>query len=72
MEVQKKSQGLTVVTAPSLNYIGYQLIVNVFKGEHLVKLEDEETAPSAFVSVRSQGCLQKTRIAKASCQPNWQ
>lgn len=34
-------------------------------------LEDGTTKCSAFISVRSQGCIIKTRIVKDQTSPNW-
>ena len=71
LEAQKAKQGLAIVEAPSLNYIGYQLMVNCYKAENMCMLEDKETPVSPFVSVRSQGCTISTRIAKNAVAPNW-
>ena len=46
-------------------------MVNIYKGENLAKLADEETNPSAFLSVRSQGVTRVTRVARSNDKPNW-
>lgn len=52
LEKQKALQGLSIVDAPKLNLIPYQLIVNIYKGESFCALADEEF-PNAFMTVRS-------------------
>ena len=71
LEAQKTRQGLAIVEAPKLNWICYQLMVNVYKGENLPKLADEEENVSPFITVRSQGCTISTRIVKKQVAPNW-
>ena len=46
-------------------------MVNIYKGENLVKLYDEETNPSSFLSVRTQGISRATRVVKSQDKPNW-
>lgn len=58
LEAQKAKQGLSIVEAPKLSWVPYQLMVKVFRAENLCPLNDDEKKPEfphAFISIRSQG-----------------
>lgn len=46
-------------------------MINVYRAECLNLLGDDMEQPSAFISVRSQGCTVNTNAKKNSQNPSW-
>jgi len=68
MEMMKKKQGLFLLREPNIIRKGYQLSVNVLKGEAFTPFENTQTIDS-FVSVRAVGCVLTTRTVENNFSP---
>lgn len=70
LEAQRARNGLATISAPLLQMKPYQLFINIYKGEGF-PLMLEETAPSAYISVRTQASDLVTRVIPKNSNPNF-
>eukprot|EP00359_Climacostomum_virens_P001470 CAMPEP_0204897796 /NCGR_PEP_ID=MMETSP1397-20131031/921_1 /ASSEMBLY_ACC=CAM_ASM_000891 /TAXON_ID=49980 /ORGANISM="Climacostomum Climacostomum virens, Strain Stock W-24" /LENGTH=1426 /DNA_ID=CAMNT_0052065573 /DNA_START=152 /DNA_END=4432 /DNA_ORIENTATION=+ len=64
-----RNKNIQVVGRPVFATKGYQFSVNIYKAEALVRVDPFE--PSAFVSVRAGGFVEKTQTVKRNSNPSW-
>jgi hypothetical protein len=70
---QEKKQGIVVLGKPMVARKSFQLSVYVFKAEHLVNFGSVlgPRKPTAFISARAVGLVQKTRKVKDNSSPTY-
>jgi hypothetical protein len=64
-----KKSAISVVKTPMIAKKMYQLSVNIYRADKLAKIDGND--PSAFVSVRTCGVVEKTHVTESSSNPIW-
>lgn len=64
-----KKQAIGTVKTPMIAKKNYQLSVNCYKADKIVRFGGNESSP--FVSVRTQGIVERTHVIDANSNPIW-